>query len=413
MLNVDFNLDETAFVAIDVSKQRHDILIERPKMRRKKLKIRNVKEDFLAVSAILSKIDEKVIIGLEATGNYHRAIASFLKGNGFEIRLISSIALSRTREALYNSWDKNDPKDCQVILHMLKQGQTQYFHDPLFEGNQSWQEISKTYYQVSLRKTKLQHSILNHCLPLYFPEAEKYYSSARAEWFASMMLHFPCPRAITKFSKEDFLIEGEKIKGRKVNKITFLKDLYDSAQNSVALPLEPDSVSIEMFKTVLEDYVQICKRRAELEKYAEKKLRSHPDIKILLSVPGIGPIVALTILAEAGDLRRFKHHRQFLKFCGFDLATAQSGQFRGASQLSTRGNSRLRMIFWMAATIACRQPENSFRWKYERYIKNDPTNKHLKRKAYTATAAKMARVVYGLIKSNSEYRPFYENKVAV
>ena len=41
----------------------------------------------------------------------------------------------------------------------------------------------------------------------------------------------------------------------------------------------------------------------------------------------IGPIIAMTILAEAGDLRRFRHHRQFLKFCGLDLATHQSGQF--------------------------------------------------------------------------------------
>lgn len=37
--------------------------------------------------------------------------------------------------------------------------------------------------------------------------------------------------------------------------------------------------------------------------------------------PGIGPVNALTIIAEAGDLRRFHHHRQFLKFCGLDLST--------------------------------------------------------------------------------------------
>jgi hypothetical protein len=29
------------------------------------------------------------------------------------------MALARTREALHNGWDKNDPKDAQVILHML------------------------------------------------------------------------------------------------------------------------------------------------------------------------------------------------------------------------------------------------------------------------------------------------------
>ena len=43
-------------------------------------------------------------------------------------------------------------------------------------------------------------------------------------------------------------------------------------------------------------------------------LKDLADYKLLTSVPGIGPINALTILAEAGELRRFTHHRPFLKF---------------------------------------------------------------------------------------------------
>ena len=38
---------------------------------------------------------------------------------GPQLRLISSLALARTREALTNGWDKKDPKDAWVILHML------------------------------------------------------------------------------------------------------------------------------------------------------------------------------------------------------------------------------------------------------------------------------------------------------
>ncbi|WP_431523469.1 hypothetical protein [Mesorhizobium captivum] len=53
---------------------------------------------------------------------------------GFELRLISSVALARTREALHNDWDKNDPKDAQVILHMLRIGVTQVYVDPLAAG---------------------------------------------------------------------------------------------------------------------------------------------------------------------------------------------------------------------------------------------------------------------------------------
>ena len=69
----------------------------------------------------------------------------------------------------------------------------------------------------------------------------------------------------------------------------------------------------------------------------------------------------MTILAEARDLRRFSGVRQFLKYCGFDLCTAQSGQFRGTPRLSKRGNAQLRYAFWMAGTVTIRMQQNSFR----------------------------------------------------
>jgi transposase len=110
------------------------------------------------------------------------------------------------------------------------------------------------------------------------------------------------------------------------------------------------------------------------KKELEHQLKDNRDFQHLQQVPGIGPILALTILAEAGDLRRFGHHRQFLKFCGLDLSSQQSGQFRGVTKLSKYGNARLRCAFWMAATIAVRQTENSFRDKFERYIRRDPAS---------------------------------------
>ena len=65
----------------------------------------------------------------------------------------------------------------------------------------------------------------------------------------------------------------------------------------------------------------------------------------------------------------------------------------------------------MAGTVALRMRENTFRKKYENYIKADPSNPDLKRKAYTAIAAKMARVAHGLIKSERDYRGFFESSI--
>ena len=115
-------------------------------------------------------------------------------------------------------------------------------------------------------------------------------------------------------------------------------------------------------------------------------------------------------MSEAGDIRRFGHVRQFLKFCGFDLTTKQSGTFRGKSTLSKRGNADLRKMFWLASTIAIRMRENTFRKKYENYLKETSKNADVKRKAYVAVAAKMARVVYSLITHNTDYYCTHESQ---
>lgn len=138
------------------------------------------------------------------------------------------------------------------------------------------------------------------------------------------------------------------------------------------------------------------------------RLAHQPDFIRLQTLPGIGPILAMIILAEARDLRRFGCARQFLKYCGFDLCTEQSGQFRGTTHLSKRGNARLRYAFWMAGTVAIRMQQNGCRRKFEDYIRPDPQNADRRRKAYTAVAAKMARVAYAVITTGIDFRRFPE-----
>jgi hypothetical protein len=89
-----------------------------------------------------------------------------------------------------------------------------------------------------------------------------------------------------------------------------------------------------------------------------------------------------------------------------DLATVQSGMFRGQSRISKYGNARLRRTLWIAGQVAVLKRTNSFRDKFERYIARDRHNAHLRRKAYTAIAAKMARTVYAVVKHGEPYRPF-------
>lgn len=398
-----------ALVAIDIAKRRNEVLIEVPgRGRRRRLTVLNTRPEHDRLVGILQALDRPVVVGFEATGNYHRPLAWRLIQAGFELRLISSVALARTREALHGGWDKNDPKDAQVILHMLGIGVSQRYYDPLDQGISDVQELSKTHAVVSKAKTEILHRIQTHYLPLYFPEIERFRHNSRSDWFFAFLDRFPTPASITTLDKDAFIEAAWDLVGRKVSKARLLADIYETACASIGLPVAPDSPAIAMFRMVIAEARSLIAQRDAIEAMAHQLLGDQPDYRQLRQVPGIGPINALTILAEAGDLKRFRHHRQFLKFCGLDLATHQSGAFRGQTRLSKYGNARLRRALWMAAQIAIRQRENSFRDKFERYIAKDRDNADLRRKALTAVTAKMARVVHAVIKNGTDYRPFFE-----
>ena len=69
-----------------------------------------------------------------------------------------------------------------MILHMLRIHSTQVYHDPLRAGINDVQELSKTHEAIANAKTEIQHRILTHYLPLYFPEIERFRGNSRSDW---------------------------------------------------------------------------------------------------------------------------------------------------------------------------------------------------------------------------------------
>ena len=397
-----------SWIAIDIAKDFNVVMLETVDGQTRRFRMANSGKDHDRLIEVLHGLPQPCHIGFEATGNYHRPLAFRLLTEGFDVSLISSLASSRYREAIFNSWDKNDPKDAGILLELLKRGIVQIYTDPIKSGFHDIQELSKTYYHITLSRTRLQHSILTHYLPLYFPEMGKFWNSTRSEWRINFLLHFPTPTSVTQYTEEEFCSLASPIIGRKVNKQAKLQELYATAQHSIGLPVAPESLACQTFKLQLQRYQELTSQRKRLEQQAESILSENKDYRILKSIPGIGPIIALTILAEGGDLRRFGHHRQFLKYCGLDLAKNQSGNFRGQEKLSKRGNARLRLALFLATISAVRQTENCFRDKFHRYTKAAPNDADCKRKARTAVMAKMARVIHALVKSSTPYQGYFE-----
>ncbi len=123
---------------------------------------------------------------------------------------------------------EDDPKDAQVILHMLEIGAVQVFLDPLVAGTRDIQELPKTYEMIAQAKTELWHRILTHYLPLYFPEADRFHRSSRGDWFLAFLEAFPSLHMITAMEKDEFIAEAWPVVGRRVGKAALLADIYET-----------------------------------------------------------------------------------------------------------------------------------------------------------------------------------------
>jgi transposase len=124
-------------------------------------------------------------------------------------------------------------------------------------------------------------------------------------------------------------------------------------------------------------------------------------LRLLQTVPGVGPYVAASLVAELQDVRRFARGNQLVAYVGLDLKVAQSGDsLNHTGHLTKRGSSYLRRNLFLAANIA-RQHDPYFRSVYDK--------KRGEGKTYTtavlAVARKLVLVVRAVWISGKPYDP--------
>lgn len=92
------------------------------------------------------------------------------------------------------------------------------------------------------------------------------------------------------------------------------------------------------------------------------------DFQLLRSIPGVGLITAAAVLAEAGDLRRFRRGRQLTAFLGVSPKRYESGSsVRGRTRMSRMGGTHIRPVLYMAA-VASTRLQGPMRDFYQRLV---------------------------------------------
>ena len=146
------------------------------------------------------------------------------------------------------------------------------------------------------------------------------------------------------------------------------------------------------------------------KKYEEefKKLsREHKEIRLLKSLPGIGIIHAVQIMASVVNIRRFKRKGHFLSYCGLIKHEKMSGG-RSYGKRQPRYYRPLKQVFKMASHIVtqevCNNPLKEF---YEYQVSEKQKSPQIARHN---VARRLAVLVYGVLKTGERFDPYRRRK---
>jgi transposase len=96
-------------------------------------------------------------------------------------------------------------------------------------------------------------------------------------------------------------------------------------------------------------------RLSPLERELRPLARADPRVALLETIPGIGPLLGLTIATEIGDIARFASARRLVGYAGLAPRIKQSGQSARTGPLSKAGSKALRWAAVEAAQQAWRE----------------------------------------------------------
>jgi len=163
------------------------------------------------------------------------------------------------------------------------------------------------------------------------------------------------------------------------------KELYEHPANQLIAQVQ------------LEHIAALDRSISRIEKAVLACAREIPLYQKLLTLPGVGKILGMTITMEVGDIARFKTDGDFASYCrAVDSRRLSNGKQKGQNNQKC-GNKYLAWAFVEAANFAKRYDENCRRW-YDR--KKAKTSTVL---ATKALACKLAKAAWHVMAKETDY----------
>lgn len=385
-------------VGIDIGKNHHEASIVSPEGKQigRSLRFATTHKGADSLMSFIFKNigNSPCVFDMEATGHYWYPIYSFLKAKGYTIYVINPIQSDSLRK-MYIRQTKNDSIDSFLIAEVIRFGQfgTTSMAD---ENILAMRQLCRYRDSVISSRTEIKLRI-GTIVEQIFPEYEKQFSSLWVSTSMGILEKYLTPENIENAPIDELF---EIIKDKSHNRLTRAKaiSIKEAAADTFGIKIAQDAFSFQLKQLI--DRMNFLDKQIEaldcqiLEYYEKFDCYLH-------TIPGIGIIGAATILAEIGDISRFKNSSSLIAFAGIDPTVRQSGEFNSThNHMSKRGSPYLRHAIFLAATTCSfhNSPLNAYYKK-----KRDQGKHHLT--ATGAVARKLTTVIYAVLRDSKPYEP--------
>ena len=333
-------------VGIDVSKGKSMVCIMKPggEVLKTPFEMLHSMESILHLVKLINSYDEEVRVILEDTGHYHLPVVTLLVEKGIFTCCVNALRMKKfcSQSIRRAKTDKID------AVHIAQFGLTYWDElSPVKPPEYVYQELkllARQYYQTvsMLVKAKVNLSnLLDQTMPGIKELMNDSPGNHKLTDFVKRYYHYG---HILEMGEKRFhydYCKWAKKQGYRVYE-RLAKEILAIAQNGIpVLPNSPvtKAVVVEAVRVLHEIEISRDTILAQMQELA----KSLPEFSLIREMPCIGDTLAPRIIAEIGDIRRFKNKHSLIAYAGIDAPPYQSGSFNATERhISKRGNSYLR-----------------------------------------------------------------------
>ena len=386
-------------VGIDVAKEKHDcfILSSEGEVLADVFTIPNNAEGFDTLLQTIHRCtrpEDKIKVGLEATGHYSYNILGFLLDCGLPTYVINPLHTNLYRKSLSLRKTKTDRIDAQTIATMLMSDVDLKSYTDTAYHNEELKSLTRYRFDKVKDRAKLKSSV-SRLVCILFPELEQLVSTLHRASVYALLDEFPGTVQIAgaHLTRLKALLSSAS-KGRYGRDMAV--EIRNAARNSIGSRMPAKSLELQhTIRLIHELDAEIEEIEAEIQAIMNEL---HSPIT---TIPGIGVRMGAMILAEIGDFSRFDSPDKILAYAGMSPSTYQSGQLSLSgtySHMEKRGSRYLRYALYNATKYVCLWDPT-----FAAYLaKKRAEGKHYNI-AISHAAKKLVRLIYAMEKSRQPY----------